>query len=231
MSSPNNQLHFDDMDTDSIDESLSDNKTTHLSKFLNYCIRCRLLGIACDRRVPQCHACKQASVDCLIYPAMVSDRLFNLVPQRSTLGNTVTQTQMHMYPPKWTRTSAGKDIISEEPGESIIPDDIHSITENPLRNQSGHNRLEQLQAGPLEAAILNFPIESRNLNPDLDSEQSPLQTPLPSSDLLDCISRTIAQAEASRSSPPQSPLLNESLGGSSLLALGVLLQEYTKHLL
>ncbi|KAJ1934537.1 hypothetical protein GGF37_006328, partial [Kickxella alabastrina] len=106
------------------------------------------------------------------------------------------------------------------------PDDVSSMTENLLRNQSGINRLSALMTGPLKKAVLQYPDEER----DADAQDTPLpQLPLPSSELLRCICRSVAENEASR--PPQYPSLNEQLSGSSLLAMGVLLQEYSRFLL
>ncbi|KAJ2721973.1 hypothetical protein GGI07_003623 [Coemansia sp. Benny D115] len=64
--------------------------------------------------------------------------------------------------------------------------------------------------------------------PQATPDRTPV-LPLPSSELLDCISYVFAQNEAIK--PPKNVSLNEHMSASSLLALGILLQEHTKYLL
>ncbi|KAJ1893366.1 hypothetical protein LPJ66_005806 [Kickxella alabastrina] len=189
----------------SLDASNCNDDEQNNRRVNNMCVRCRLFNIKCNLRFPQCRACKRASVECFNFQSTTYDWLFGLLPKNPTLGNFAWQSNAHSVD---------------------TPDDVSSMTENLLRNQSGIDRLSALMTGPLKKAVLQYPDEER----DADAQDTPLpQLPLPSSELLRCICRSVAENEASR--PPQHPSLNEQLSGSSLLAMGVLLQEHSRFLL
>ncbi|KAJ1828708.1 hypothetical protein LPJ56_000933 [Coemansia sp. RSA 2599] len=147
---------------------------------------------------------------------------------------------------------AYQEFLEERPVNSAYTSanfsiDAEFVTENPLREQS-KSALDFALSGPLKKVIETYPEESAadaDFDADSDKERAESSTaahasspsmlplpplPLPSSDLLDCINKSIMQKEASAEQSGHS-LINEHLNGSSLLALGVLLQEYCRYLL
>ncbi|KAJ2436808.1 hypothetical protein IWW46_005599 [Coemansia sp. RSA 2440] len=108
---------------------------------------------------------------------------------------------------------AGKGRLLETTGQVRGPEDISEFTENPERLR-GDVELPQL----LRQALDEFPKEQGE------------QLRLPSSELLQTIGGSIAQADA-RQDIDDEQVLSEYMGSSSLLALGVLLQEYSRYLI
>ncbi|KAJ1851759.1 hypothetical protein LPJ57_007772 [Coemansia sp. RSA 486] len=213
---------------------------SHLVKSL--CVRCRALNIACDHRTPRCSSCEKASVSCLYFQPTINDRLFSTIPQNPSLGNRNVNKSTLAGPNAWMRLSASDEFLKQDgsandtTSDAHIPDDTSSITENPLREKSGSDALDLILAGPLQKAIDDYPEESANdpeavrLSMAGVATSPPQQLPLPSSDILDCINRLVARKEASTSQVKHNSL-NEQLNGSSLLALGILLQEHCRYLL
>ncbi|KAJ1956445.1 hypothetical protein EC988_001346 [Linderina pennispora] len=110
------------------------------------------------------------------------------------------------------------DFLSEEP-RIALPEDLSCVTKNPHRTKVSADVLESLMSGPLKNAI-----ERGRSKTCLDDE--PLV--LPSSQLLECINRSITKYEAERQRPAD---LNEAMSGSALLALGVIVQEHCRLML
>ncbi|KAI9501598.1 hypothetical protein GGI25_004011 [Coemansia spiralis] len=191
------------------------------------CLRCRLTGTVCDRNSPKCTACANEYVACVLYPSTENDILFELLPQRATLAGSENRNTVRRTAGDWRRLKCSSEFLEERPDGSLrCPEDMADLTDNPMRNAVDQEMLKRMLAKPLLRAVADHP-ESQM------ADQT--QHPLPSSELLRCISQSIARLEASK--PPldcpggQEISISECMSGSSLLALGVLLQEYSRYLL
>ncbi|KAJ2526201.1 hypothetical protein IWW43_006471 [Coemansia sp. RSA 1935] len=111
------------------------------------------------------------------------------------------------------KLQTSSEFLLETTGQVRGPEDISEFTENPERLR-GDVELPQL----LRQALDEFP------------EEQGEQLRLPSSELLQTIGGSIAQADA-RQDIDDEQVLSEYMGSSSLLALGVLLQEYSRYLI
>ncbi|PIA17361.1 hypothetical protein COEREDRAFT_86349 [Coemansia reversa NRRL 1564] len=179
------------------------------------CLRCRLLGINCTGTPPCCDVCPAAGVDCLYFPETNNDVLFDAFPQRvrQQLARSIQR-----RPPAdtWENVSASAEFLGKCIDDSLrTPECIDDFVENPARLRPAPELNRRVLGGQLVAALEEFP------------EQEGDRAPLPSSELLSCISNTFARAGAAGVHEPHS----EHMGGGSLLAYGVLLQEYCRYLI
>ncbi|KAJ2530032.1 hypothetical protein GGH20_002016 [Coemansia sp. RSA 1937] len=132
-------------------------------------------------------------------------RLLGAVPQVNRRHTTAVK--------RWMKLQTSSEFLLETTGQVRGPEDISEFTENPERLR-GDVELPQL----LRQALDEFP------------EEQGEQLRLPSSELLQTIGGSIAQADA-RQDIDDEQVLSEYMGSSSLLALGVLLQEYSRYLI
>ncbi|KAJ2161593.1 hypothetical protein GGF46_001363 [Coemansia sp. RSA 552] len=174
------------------------------------CLRCRLLGVACDGAAPQCGACAAVSADCLPLSGPESARLLGALPQQLRTGNAAHHDFSRLSATAWKRLPTGKQFVQEASGTRHGPEGMAVGAAEPV----GDN---PLVAGALKEAVETYP--------DLEGPDNG-QLPLPSSELLGCIGEAIAAQPLSESQP-----LSQHMHASSLLALGVLLQEYSAFLL
>ncbi|KAJ2735377.1 hypothetical protein IW152_001603 [Coemansia sp. BCRC 34962] len=190
------------------------------------CVRCRLLEIPCNHRLPSCQACLDSSFDCMYLAPTDNDKLFRTLPVGATLGNAPTIPKAWRSSDAWKLLPTSHEFLQENDSGLHAPEDIYSTTENPLRRQLEPRRVDTLMSGQLQEIIGQHP-------EPLDAVDQ-AQLPLPSSELLSSISNSIARQEAERLSQQRvskQQSLSESMSGSSLLALGILLQEYSRYLL
>ncbi|KAJ1735618.1 hypothetical protein LPJ61_000456 [Coemansia biformis] len=180
------------------------------------CLRCRLLLSACDRAQPGCSRCLGAGVDCMYFPTLEGDRLLGVLGQGIAAGNVPVDAPGWRRLADWTRNQAAAEFLAEECGLLRGPECIDDLRENPARERPASGAAAAVCTGPLKDALDSFP-----------EEPADPRLPLPSSELLRCISDALARSDAQ---DPQQ-LYSEHMCGSSLLALGVLLQEYSQHLL
>ncbi|KAJ2496858.1 hypothetical protein GGH96_005544 [Coemansia sp. RSA 1972] len=173
---------------------------------VNYkCLRCSMVGTRCDGAQPKCAVCEQADVACMYVSDAGKGRLLGAAP----LANRQQTTGIK----KWMKLQTSTEFLLETTGQMRGPEDISEFTENPERIR-GDVELPQL----LRQALDEFP------------EEQGEEMRLPSSGLLQTIGRSIAQADA-RQDIDDEQVLSEYMGSSGLLALGVLLQEYSRHLI
>ncbi|KAJ2246377.1 hypothetical protein GGH98_004325 [Coemansia sp. RSA 454] len=173
---------------------------------VNYkCLRCSMVGTRCDGAQPKCTICEQADVACMYVPDAGKGRLLGAVPQVNRRHTTAVK--------RWMKLQTSSEFLLETTGQVRGPEDISEFTENPERLR-GDVELPQL----LIQALDEFP------------EEQGEQLRLPSSELLQTIGGSIAQAGA-RQDIDDEQVLSEYMGSSSLLALGVLLQEYSRYLI
>ncbi|KAJ1664525.1 hypothetical protein IW140_000527 [Coemansia sp. RSA 1813] len=195
------------------------------------CLRCRLTETPCDRQDPECSTCTDAKVECLVFPPTANDILFGLPSNRLEKTNTTNKPGLKQYSVDWKLLKCSDEFLAEHSAGSLhSPEDVYSLKENPDRCRIEQDKLMQLLGQPLKNALEDYP--AHGLEEDQDEK-----LPLPSSELLRCIGLSIAKSEASKMlTPVKSPdgqeiLFSEHMSGSSLLALGVLLQEYSSYLL
>ncbi|KAJ2666897.1 hypothetical protein IW148_000625 [Coemansia sp. RSA 1199] len=173
---------------------------------VNYkCLRCSMVGSRCDGAQPKCTICEQADVACMYVADAGKGRLLDAAPQANRQQTTGAK--------RWMKLQTSSEFLLETAGQVRGPEDIDEFTENPERLRADVE-LPQL----LRQALDEFP------------EEQGEQMRLPSSELLQTIGRSIAQADA-RQDIDDEQVLSEYMGGSSLLALGVLLQEYSRFLI
>ncbi|KAJ2806328.1 hypothetical protein H4R21_000910 [Coemansia helicoidea] len=180
------------------------------------CLRCRLLASTCDCAKAGCSACAAAGVECLQYPELESDELLGVLGRGTARGSVPAgSARGRRRLDGWVRSPAAAEFLAEEGGVLRGPECIDDFAENParLRPASG---ISVVATGPLAAALERHP-----------EEPGAARLRLPSSELLRCISDAVARSDAE--DPRQQ--FSEHMCGSSLLALGVLLQEYSRHLL
>ncbi|KAJ2081809.1 hypothetical protein H4R24_002073 [Coemansia sp. RSA 988] len=154
-------------------------------------------------------------VDCLRLPVTDNDILFDTIPQ--SVQRQFTRTVPRRALTKaWKRSSAGAEFLSNDVDERLCtPECVEDLVENPVRLRLTPELTSSVLGKPLAVALEAFP------------EQDGERMPLPSSELLSCISNTFARAAATDTQEP----ISEHMGGGSLLAFGVLLQEYSRHLM
>ncbi|KAJ2484787.1 hypothetical protein EV174_002172 [Coemansia sp. RSA 2320] len=106
-----------------------------------------------------------------------------------------------------------KEFLQENAGDLYPQEYASDITENPLRSQLDSARIDELTTGLLKSII--------ERHPENQTSDSQVCIPLPSSELLVGISNSIANREAEKLllDPSAQQSLNESMSGSSLLAL------------
>ncbi|KAJ2616020.1 hypothetical protein H4S08_000981 [Coemansia sp. RSA 1365] len=179
------------------------------------CLRCRLLGINCTGTPPCCDVCSAANMDCLYLPETNNDLLFDTLPQR-VRRQLARGIQRRPPTDTWENLSASAEFLGNcVDGNLHTPECIDNLVENPARLRPAPELNRRVLGGQLLAALEAFP------------EQEGDRALLPSSELLSCISNTFARAVAAGVHEPHS----EHMGGGSLLAYGVLLQEYCRHLM
>ncbi|KAJ2023367.1 hypothetical protein IWW57_004143 [Coemansia sp. S610] len=179
------------------------------------CVRCRLLGIPCNHRLPSCQACLDSSFECMYLAPTDNDWLFKTLPVGATLGNGSTIPKAWRSSDAWKLLPTSHEFLQENDSGLHAPEDIYSTAENPLRRQQEPRRVDTLMSGQLQEIIGRYP-------EPLDAAGQ-AQLPLPSSELLSSISNSISRQEAERLSQQRAPeqqSLSESMSGSSLLALG-----------
>ncbi|KAJ2358551.1 hypothetical protein IWW50_001028 [Coemansia erecta] len=165
-----------------------------------------MLGSACDRARSGCSQCRQAGAGCMYIPAAGNGRLLGALPRPNKPQNSIPAGARG-----WMQLQASTEFLSEQPGEMRGPEDLSAFAENPARIQT-------------DAKLPRALRKVLKKHPDEQGEQ----LRLPSSELLQTIGSSIAQAEAHCEG--EQPL-SEHMGGGSLLAMGVLLQEYSRYLL
>ncbi|KAJ2712303.1 hypothetical protein H4R19_002826 [Coemansia spiralis] len=176
------------------------------------CLRCRLLASACDCAQPVCSACAAAGVECMAFPALASDsQLLGVANGSAPAGSTPGWRRAG----DWMRSPAAAEFLSEEAGALRGPESIDDFVENPARLRPAAG-LDAVSTGPLAAAL-----------DTVSAELGTARLPPPSSELLRCISDAVARSDAEGAQQR----FSEHMSGSSLLAMGVLLQEYSRHLL
>ncbi|KAJ2614253.1 hypothetical protein EV177_002149 [Coemansia sp. RSA 1804] len=193
-----------------------------------FCLRCRLIGGVCTGKGVRCTACKDANVKCLIFPPTENDVLFGLPTTRRKNTNIGNKTGQKHHDVDWRLLNCSSEFLREHPNDSIRgPEDVNEVIKNPHRDRIEKRKLPGLLGPSLKDAIVDFRAKG------LQKEDKKL--PLPSSELLRCIALSIAKSEANKAPAEgldgQNIFLSEHMSGSSLLALGVLLQEYSNHLL
>ncbi|KAJ2805034.1 hypothetical protein H4R20_002255 [Coemansia guatemalensis] len=179
------------------------------------CLRCRFLGTACAGSLLRCDVCTAAGVDCLRFPVSDNDVLFDTLPKniRHQLAGIIPRRK---FAKAWKHSPAGAEFLSGEVDKTLCtPECIDDLVENPARLRLAPELNSRVLGAPLAAALKACP------------EQEGDRMPLPSSELLSCISNTFARADAAGEHESYS----EHMGGGSLLAFGVLLQEYSRHLM
>ncbi|KAJ2746653.1 hypothetical protein GGI20_001154 [Coemansia sp. BCRC 34301] len=189
------------------------------------CLRCRLLEIPCSRILPSCKECTDMSLDCAYIAPTDNDRLFKTAPVGTTTGNAPVVTGVWRTHNPWKYLQTSKEFLQEDVGQLHPSEDAYSVAENPLRQQPDPSQVRKLMSNYLQDVIDQYPDEA--------DEGNQARLPLPSSELLASISNSIGRSEAEklmRESPTRQSL-NEVMSGSSLLALGILLQEYSRYLL
>ncbi|KAJ1965248.1 hypothetical protein GGI12_000898 [Dipsacomyces acuminosporus] len=161
-------------------------------------------------------------------PQTDNDRIFGNLPRHRSLGNFSRLPAVQRQSRNWPRMgAAAKEFLVEQP-DAHIPENLQDVTENPLRQTADKDRMARLLSGPLKTAIEKHPKENEACTSEgakdvykASTLPLPLPLPLPSSELLECISGSIAKEEACMLSPQEpSASLNESMSGSALLALG-----------
>ncbi|KAJ2781676.1 hypothetical protein H4R18_002729 [Coemansia javaensis] len=169
------------------------------------CVRCRVLGAGCDGAAAGCGRCGAAGVGCW-YPTA-----------RDAGGDIGTAAARNSSTPgwpsasAWTRLRASAEYLGETRDDEGAGAAQH--TEQPA------------PAGPLGAALAQFP-----------DDPGDERLGLPSSELLHCIADAVARSAAEDPQQQQHHHHRHNqpgghMSGSSLLALGVLLQEHGRHLL
>ncbi|KAJ2738472.1 hypothetical protein H4R23_001122 [Coemansia sp. Cherry 401B] len=181
------------------------------------CVRCRLTGSKCDNTVPSCAKCEQANTSCMYVAAGGSGRLIGRLPQLNLIGGT-SQSGAPGRTGHWTRLQSSCEFLSEAAGEVRAPESLDDFVKPSSRAALSPEVMKTARMGLLKQALQAFPKEAFE-------HTEPL--PLPSSELLTCIGDSIARDEAG---DPNSEL-SDHMNGSSLLAMGVLLQEYSRYLM
>ncbi|KAJ2453863.1 hypothetical protein EV183_001933 [Coemansia sp. RSA 2336] len=176
-----------------------------------------MLGLKCAWEEKSCSLCKQNNTQCMYLPETRSGRLID-TPKHANVVGRISEHSYHRSIQPWMLLNASHEFLSEKSGMVREPEDLSQMKENPARLWPEDCEPHMFLSSPFAQALEEFP----------DDESQDL--PLPSSDLLRTISNTISRAEA-QDSKLEAADYSESMNGSSLLALGVLLQEYTRYLL
>ncbi|KAJ1799910.1 hypothetical protein LPJ59_001501 [Coemansia sp. RSA 2399] len=215
------------------DESVSKKRSrkieNQLTSSTNGCLRCRLTETRCDRKDHGCTACARAKAECLAFPLIANDTLFGLPSSNLKKTNTTNTPGLKQHSVDWKLLMCSNEFLAETTpvGRMWSPEDVNSVNGNPDRQQIEQAELSKLLGQPLMKALEDHPAQG--------SDDQGGRLPLPSSELLRCIGLNIAKSEAGKA-PLEGPngkdiSFSEHMGGSSLLALGVLLQEYSSFLL
>ncbi|KAJ2868829.1 hypothetical protein GGI22_000621 [Coemansia erecta] len=215
---------------ESVPKKRSGRTGSHRTKIASGCLRCRLTETRCDRKDHGCTACARAKTVCLAFPLIANDTLFGLPSSNFKRTNTTNTPGLKQYSVDWKLLKCSKEFLAEHTPVSRLwsPEDVNSINENPDRNQLEQDKLSKLLGQPLRKALEDHPAQG--------SDDQDRRIPLPSSELLRCIGLNVAKSEAGKALLEEGPdgqdiSFSEHMSGSSLLALGVLLQEYSSFLL
>ncbi|KAJ1741643.1 hypothetical protein LPJ78_002910 [Coemansia sp. RSA 989] len=176
-----------------------------------------MLGLKCAWEEKGCSLCKQNNIQCVYLPEARSGQLLD-TPKHANVVGRISEHSYHRNIQPWMLLNASREFLSEKSGMVREPEDLSQMKENPARLKPEDCEPHMFLSSPFAQMLKEFPDDGSQ---DL---------PLPSSDLLRTISNTISRAEA-RAFKPEAANHSESMNGSSLLALGVLLQEYARYLL
>lgn len=189
-------------------------KDTGTRKKVSACTRCILLDLNCDRDRAKCNQCESAGLDCVYLRITECDRLLGSIPEDPRNGNIPAVRPMHYTNDGWEKTTAGQEFIKEPEDGQNGPEDTDNIKDNPLCLQPGAYRLSWTFTNMLHDAIQKYPEE--------ESEDVADEFKLPSSEMLETISRCLGEREAKKmeETPDGYKTIEEKFGASGLLALG-----------